>query len=55
MSGPYCLTVSFVSTNSPGVSIAGTVSPLPLPGTKPPVANFLGLPAPAENPPGIRD
>jgi hypothetical protein len=30
-------------TNSPGVSIAGTVSPLPLPGTIPPLANAFPL------------
>ena len=40
-SGLAC-TVSFVNTTSPGVSIAGTVSPLPLPGTSPPCANFFG-------------
>ena len=32
------------NTNSPGSSMAGTVSPLPLPGTQPPLLNLLTRP-----------
>ena len=42
---PSFLTLDFLITNSPGVSSAGTVSLLPLPGTIPPEAN-LGTAAP---------
>ena len=41
---PIVSTAFFLITNSPGVSIAGTVSLLPWPGTKPPVAKPLGAP-----------
>ena len=45
-SAPNFLTLLFFTTNSPGVSIAGTVSLLPLPGTTPPLAKALtGPPA----------
>ena len=39
VSVPYLLTAPLLITNSPGVSIAGTVSLLPLPGTSPPLLN----------------
>ena len=38
---PILFTADFLNTNSPGSSMAGTVSPLPLPGTNPPLAIFL--------------
>ena len=41
---PILLTLLFLITNSPGESIAGTVSRLPVPGTKPPLANAWILP-----------
>ena len=37
---PRTPTTSFLTTNSPGVNIAGTVSWFPIPGTTPPWLNF---------------
>ena len=48
---PKACVADFLITNSPGVSIAGTVSLLPLPGTKPPLAKPLGGLAPPLLPP----
>ena len=39
---PNACVADFLITNSPGVSIAGTVSLLPVPGTRPPEAKPLG-------------
>ena len=39
---PILFTEDFLTTNSPGISIAGTVSVFPVPGTFPPLANFCG-------------
>ena len=42
VSVPYFSVASLVNTNSPGVSIAGTVSVLPFPGTDPPLFILTG-------------
>ena len=53
-SAPSFSTLLFLITNSPGVSIAGTVSRLPLPGTIPPLLNLLNPPPPPAPPAALR-
>ena len=51
VSAPTFLTASLVNTNSPGVSIAGTVSVFPWPGTSPPLFILVTLPLSGTIPP----